>query len=142
MSTLPDSDDTRDERIDRRIGQTFAFLRDVLAHPSLVEKIPSGANLRHRDVALDREHVVVRLTAFQAPTMATWAAIVTGVDGASQRATSNPNTWHMHDARGWHVHPGRGQRVVVDAEGETSEAALDALEARVRRAVEVGALPG
>jgi hypothetical protein len=35
----------------------------VLANPSLVETVPSGATLRPRDVALDREQVVVHLTA-------------------------------------------------------------------------------
>ncbi len=141
MSRRPDIDDAQAELIDQRIGQTFTFPRDVLANPALVEKIPSGATLRHRDVSLDRDQVVVPLTAYQAPAMASWAAIVTGVDGAPSRWAKSA-TWHRHDARGWHAHPSRGQRVGFDVERETSEAALDDLETQVRGAVEVGALPG
>jgi len=132
MSTRPDIDDTQAELIDQRIGQTFAFLRDVLANPAVVEKIPSGATLRHRDVALDREQVVVRLTAYQAPPMPAWAATITGATGGRRR-------WgHVTT---WHIPRPNGQRMRFEAVGETADAALDALETQVRRAAEV-ALPG
>jgi hypothetical protein len=133
MSTRPDIDDAQAELIDQRIGQAFAFLRDVLSNPSLVEKIPSGATLRHRDVALEREHVVVRLTAFLAPEMPAGAATITG-------ATGGPQRWG--DITTWHVHRPNGQRMRFEAVGETADGALDALETQLRRAVEVEALPG
>ena len=141
MSTLPDIDDAQAEVIDQRIGQTFAFLRDVLANPALVEKIPTGATLRHRDMALDGVSVVVRLTAYRTPAMATWSAIVSGVDGTPPQ-WAQAGRWHMHDPYAWHVHLPNKKRITFDATGETPDAALDALEAEVRRAAEVAALPG
>ena len=133
MNTRPDIDEVQAELIDQRIGQTFAFLRDVLANPSLMEKIPSGATLRHRDVALDQEQVVVHLTAYQAPAMPAWAATITGT-------TSGPQRWK--DITTWHNHRPNGQRMRFEAVGETADAALDALETQVRRAAEAEALPG
>ena len=118
MSKLHDVDDAQAAVIDQRIGQGFAFLRDVLAHPALTEQIPTGATLRHRDVALDREPIVVRLTAYQAPAMATWAALVSGIEGAPPQ-WAHVGTWHAHDSTAWHLHPRNGQRVTFDATGET-----------------------
>jgi hypothetical protein len=123
--------ETRDEAVlnvteaatvDRRIEQTFAFLRDVLANPSLVEKIPSGATLRHRDVVLGQTPVVVHLTAYRTPAMPAWAATITGAKGSPVRRSN-------------------GQRLRLEAVGDSGDAALDALEAQVRHAAEVGALP-
>ena len=78
MKTLPDIDETQAAVIDQRIEQGFAFLRDALDRPELLTEIPDGATLRFRDVALDREQGVVRLTAYQAPGMPGWAATITG----------------------------------------------------------------
>lgn len=114
MSPRHDIDDAQAAVIDQRIGQSFAFLRDVLADPALIERIPTGATLRHRDVVLPADHAVVRLTAYQTPAMATWSALVTG----------------STDAR-------RAEAVI--ATSESAEAALDALEAELRRAIPVEA---
>jgi hypothetical protein len=122
MNRRPDSDETRPALINQRIGQGFAFLRDVLINPSLVEKIPSGATLRHRDVALDQAHIDVHLTAYQAPAMASWTALVTGVDGSTPPVLR----------RSWPLNHWGWKHVTLDAAGETVVAALDSLEAKLR----------
>jgi hypothetical protein len=133
MSTLPDIDEAQAAVIDQRIEQGFAFLRDVMDRPELLTEIPDGATLRFRDVALDREHVVVHLTAYQAPAMPAWAATITG-------ATGGPHRWgHVST---WHIHRPNGQQMRFEAVGETADGALDALETQLRRAAEVEALPG
>jgi hypothetical protein len=133
MSTLPDIDEAQAATVDQRIEQGFAFLRDALDHPEMLTEIPDGATLRFRDVALDWPHVVVRLTAYQTPAMPAWAATITG-------ATGSPHRWgHVTT---WHIHHPNGQRMRFEAIGKTADAALDTLETQVRRAAEVGALPG
>jgi hypothetical protein len=111
--------------IEQRIGQSFAFLRDVLANPWLVEKIRSGASLRHRDVVLDEAPFVVHLTAYQAPSMANWTAMVAGVD--------DELAWRRQRVPDWPVHRWGRLCTRVDAVGETAAAALDALEAKILR---------
>lgn len=133
MSHLPDIDPAQAKVIDQRIGQGFTFLRDVLDRPGLLEKIPSGATLRFRDVALFQGQVLLHLTAYQTPAMPAWAATITGGEGVPTRL-GHVETWHRHLPN--------GRRVSFHAAGETPEAALDALEAELRRADEIGALPG
>jgi hypothetical protein len=105
--------------IDQRIGQTFAFLHDVIDAPTLLEQIPDGAILRFRDVTLERAQLRVRLTAYRAPAMPTWAATVTGF-------TADDTKIEVGD-----------QLVPTSVTGATPEAALDALEAELRASVDV-----
>jgi hypothetical protein len=116
MSGQRDIDDEESRAIDTRLGQGFAFLRDVLADPSLVDEIPSGATLSYRDVAIGQGEV--RLTAFRAPDSVRWAVRVSGQRGV-QRDTQ---------AFLWALQP-----VLRDVTWETAEAAFAALEAALQR---------
>lgn len=102
--------------VDQRLGQAFTFLRDVLDHPGILEEIPDGAMLRHRDVVLPESGVQVRLTAYQAQGAPQWSATVTGisVNGAHEPA--------LPDLR---------------VDGATPEAAFEALVARLAQVTEV-----
>jgi hypothetical protein len=62
-NTFSDAEVTQ---IDQRIGQSFAFMRDVLDDPSLLDEIPSGSTLAFRDIVLLRDYV--RLTVFRPAT--------------------------------------------------------------------------
>ena len=101
--------------IDQRLGQAFAFLRDVLNHPDILEEIPDGATLRHRDVVLPESGLQVRLTAYRTQGTPHWSATVTGI---SANAAHKP------------VLP------VMQASGATPEAAFDVLEAELLRVTE------
>jgi hypothetical protein len=67
----------------------------------------------------------VHLTAYQAPAMATWTALVTGVDEEAA-------AWRWPARRGWPMSLWGRKRARINAVGETAAAALDALEAKLR----------
>jgi hypothetical protein len=102
--------------IDQRIGQGFAFLRDVLVGPSIMDEIPSGSTLAYHDVAIGQREV--RLTAFCAPDSAGWGVRVTGQTGLQRDAL----------AFLWALQP-----VLRDVTWETAAAAFAALEAALQR---------
>jgi hypothetical protein len=101
--------------IDQRLGQAFAFLRDVLDNPGVLEEIPDGAMLRHRDVVLPETGVYVRLTAYRTEGAPHWSATVTGISVNGAHAPALP---------------------VIQVGGTTPEAAFDALETALLRLTE------
>ncbi len=63
--------------IDHRLDQAFAFIRDVIDDPVILEEIPGGSSLRFSDVTIG--DVEVRLTAYpdEGPSWS-WTACITG----------------------------------------------------------------
>jgi hypothetical protein len=90
MSVQRDIDDEQAAVIDQRLGRGFAFLRDVLTGPGMLDEIPSGSTPVYRDVA--KRHGEVKLIAFRAPDRAGWGVRV--------------STWPQ--GRSGHVHPQSG----------------------------------
>jgi hypothetical protein len=133
MNEQDDSDEAQAAVIDQRIGQGFAFLRDVIDDPTVVEAIPTGASLRFRDVAIaqGQVRVQVRLTAYRAPEDRRWGARVTGFTSEFVPWASAFVDRLARDSAGF----------AVDATRGTAEAALDALEAELRDAAQVEAIP-
>lgn len=109
--------------ITARIDQTFAFLQDVLANPAITAVIPTGSTLRHREIEID--HRTYRLTAYRTPRMRQWAARLTAGPDAACTAAPDEVEFRL---------PAWDERPAVTTRGETAEAALDALEDRLRRA--------
>ena len=132
MSDYDDNDDAQANVIDARLGQGFAFLRDVLANPSLVKIIPAGSLLRHRDVVFGHALVSVRLTAYKPPAQDTWSAAIVGFGGRTAQAMRTAD----HDSRSVIGTRGVARQHFLVSHGKTAEAALDALEAELRRAFE------
>jgi hypothetical protein len=116
MSVQRDIDDEQAAVIDQRIGQGFAFLRDVLASPAILDEIPSGSTLAYRDVAMGQGEV--RLTAFRAPDSAGWGVRVSGQSGLERDALVF--LWAL-------------QPVLRDVTWETVAAAFASLEAALHR---------
>jgi hypothetical protein len=109
--------------ITKRIEQTFAFLQDVIDNPAITAVIPSGSELRHREIEI--EHRTYRLTAYRTPRMRQWAARLTaGPEPADDEAPDGVE----FRLPAWDVRPSSPAR------GETAEAALDVLEGKLRRA--------
>src|SRR4029079_4972545 len=102
--------------IDQRLGQAFAFLRDVLDHPCVLEQIPDGTMLRHRDVVLPESGVQVRLTAYRTQGATHWIATVTGIGVKGVEKPALPD---------------------LQVGGATSEDAFAALETELLRATAV-----
>ena len=119
MSVQPDIGDEQAREIDHRIGQGFAFLRDVLADPSIVDEIPSGSTLAYRNVAIGQGEV--RLTAFHAPDSVGWGLRVSGQSGLQRDAL----------AFLWALQP-----VLQGVTWETTAAAFAALEAALQRVIQ------
>lgn len=63
-------DPERAALITKRMGQAFAFARDVIDAPSILEEIPNGSMLLFRDVEYHGEQV--RLTAHPSPDRPGW----------------------------------------------------------------------
>ena len=100
--------------ITKRIGQAFAFARDVVDAPRLLEEIPEGSTLLFRDATFQGE--LIRLTAHPSPDHpGWWTARVTGpAHFATRGERSSPPTF--------------------PESGPTAKDALDALEERLREA--------
>jgi hypothetical protein len=77
MNEPHDIDEEQAAVIDKRLGQAFGFMRDVIDDPRTLEVIPSGSQLTFRDVEIaDRRF---RLVAYRLPgSEARWAARLTG----------------------------------------------------------------
>ena len=132
MSDDDDNDDAQANVIDARLSQSFAFLRDVLANPSLVKIIPAGSLLRHRDVVLGHALVSVRLTAYKSPAQDTWSATIAGFGGTTAQAMRGAE----RDSRSVVGMPEPPRKHFFVSHRKTAEAALDELEAKLRRALE------
>jgi hypothetical protein len=116
---------TQDEidLIDERLGQAFAFLRDVLDNPAITAAIPTGSTLRHREIEIeDRRY---RLTAYRTPRMRQWAARLTAGPEPADAGAPDGVEFRL---------PAWDERPASPARGETAEAALDVLEGKLRRA--------
>ena len=116
--------------LEARLGPGVTVLCDVLVNPSLVKIIPAGSLVRHRDVAFDPELWSVRLTAYQPPTQETWSATIAGFGDETARALREA---HRDRGSGLRRADGTRQHFLVSL-GKTAEAALDELEAELRRA--------
>ena len=133
MKEHNDIDDTRLAVSDERIGRGCTVRRDGLADPSLMETIPPGSTVLHRDVPFAPPRVRVHLVAYRPPASPTWAARITGIAG-------EPPIWTqgcecpVRDPHAWYVPLPLGASVTGEVTGASAEMALDALEARVHRA--------
>lgn len=113
--------------IDHRLDQAFAFIRDVIDDPVILEEIPDGSQLRFLDVTIGE--VVVRLTAYpEAGPSWSWTARITG-----------PARWAAEGRKPVNVLPGatgvtRKGSAAHPAHGHTAEEALAALEEQLRAA--------
>ena len=123
------------EAVDRRLKQAFAFMRDVVANPLLLDEIPSGSTLVNRDVMF--QGTQLRLTAHQSPNQSgEWTARVSGppeIAEASRQWAPPSETRGM--AGKWGSPPTYPER------GPTAAAALDALEEKLREADRVSTTP-
>ncbi len=119
-------DPERAARITRRMAQAFAFARDVIDAPRLLEEIPDGSTLLFRDIEYCGEQV--RLTAHPSPDrLGWWTARVTGpaqLATESHRWEPPIGTWGMGGE--WSSRP------PFPASGPTARDALDALEETLR----------
>lgn len=115
-------------QIEKRIGQTFGFVRDMIDDPRALEEIPDGSRLAFRDVVIQQTRV--RLTAYPANDQTgTWIARVTGpAPLAAAGRSRRPPIESGGMAGKWGSSPTSPER------GETAAAALDALEAKLRDA--------
>jgi hypothetical protein len=113
--------------IELRLDQAFAFFRDVLESPALLEEIPDGSMLRFSDVMIG--DAAFRLTAYPdaGPNWA-WTAKVTGpadkVVIGRERA----------DASRFGAEETQGSTPTHVGHGYTAEDALSALEEKLRNA--------
>ncbi len=115
-------------QIEKRIDQTFDFVRDIIDDPRTLEEIPDGSKLAFRDVVVQQFRV--RLTAYPANDQTgCWIARVTGpAPLAAEGRNWRPPIQKPGIAGKWGSSPMSPER------GETAAAALDALEAKLRDA--------
>ena len=109
-------DPERAALITKRIGQAFAFARDVIDTPRMLDEIPDGSTLFFRDVEFQGEHV--RLIAHPSHDRPDWWTA--RVSGPAPLASG---------ARQWTSPRGRPETFL--ASGPTAKDALDALEQRL-----------
>ena len=77
---LPEIDDEQAKLIDRNLELGFAFLRDVLHRPEIVDEIPSGSRLAYQEISFPEFGLAsVRLTAFRPRRSRRWGVRVTGI---------------------------------------------------------------
>lgn len=121
----------RDATIRANIDRAFDFLADVYDDPSVLARVPDGSTLAFREIDL-RGHLY-RLTAAQRKdTVEGWTAVISGytlTQGA--RLFERP----VIDGRST-MHDLAAIVRTFRATGETAAAALDALETKLRTAIE------
>ena len=119
-------DPERAALITRRMGQAFAFARDVIDAPSILEEIPDGSTLLFRDIEYHGEQI--RLTAHPAQErIGWWTARVTGpAQLASDSRRWEPPIGTRGMGGNWSSPP------TFPEHGPTAEDALDALEEKLR----------
>ena len=77
---LPEIDDEQAKTIGLNLALGFAFLRDVLHRPEIVDEIPSGSTLAYCAISLPAFGLPsVRLTAFRLRRSRRWGVRVTGI---------------------------------------------------------------
>lgn len=140
MNEHNDIDDTQLAVSDERLGRGCTVRRAGLADPSLMETIPPGSTVRHRDVPFEPARVRVHLTAYRPPASPTWAARLAGVAGEPPIWTQGRER-PVRDPHAWFVPLPLGASVTGEVNGASAEMALDTLEARVRRAFAWETLP-
>ena len=115
--------DKQAAQIDQRLGQGFAFLRDVVDDPRLLIVVPDGSTLFFRDVEIPGHQI--RLVAYRIPDADNrWAARMTGSTKAGD------------------VEPGHALMVPASVEcDESAEAALDAFEELILTIVRIAHEP-
>jgi hypothetical protein len=119
MRNHDDMDPARAALIDKRLAQAFAFARDVIDEPETLEEIPDGATLLFRDVVWQGR----RLRA------GWWVSRVTGPAqlAAKSRQWVRPIETRTPAAGGKWSSP-----APYPESGPSAEAALDALEEKLR----------
>lgn len=121
-------DPQRAALITKRMTQAFAFARDVIDAPVLLEEIPDGATLLFRDIEFRGEQM--RLTAHPSPERpGWWTARVTGpapLAAESRRWEPPSETWS--NGGKWSSPP------TYPEQAPTAMDALDALEQKLHEA--------
>ena len=110
-------DDKRAAQITERIGETFAFMRDVLDDPAILEEIPDGAEIELRNVTIG-EH---------------------GYHIVAYRAESNPERWLARTTGRTNLDLAPHRRFWVSVRllsGVSAEAAMNSVESALRAAEE------
>lgn len=119
-------DPKRAALITKRMAQAFAFARDVVDTPSILDEIPTGSTLRFRDVDMYGERA--HLTAYPSSERPDWWTA--RVTGPAQLATESrqwePPSKPRGMNRAWSSPP------PFVARGPTAEDALDSLESKLR----------
>ena len=90
--SLPEIDDEQAKVIDRNLALGFAFLRDVLHRPEIVDEIPNGSTLAYRAISLSQFDLTVRLTAFHPRRSRRWGVRVTGIGEFGSPPLDRPTT--------------------------------------------------
>ena len=110
-------DPERAAQITERIGETFAFMRDVLDEPAILEEIPDGAEIEIRQVTISGQ--VYRIVAY--------------------RSESGPERWIARTTGQMSPDHIRGHEFSVSirlSSTVSAEAAMDGVEAALRAAEE------
>lgn len=109
--------------IELRIEQGFTFLQDVLENPAIVEVVPEGSEFRFQEVVAGATNF--HLVAFR-PQNAPEDPWVARVIKPAEYASEHRNVARPEDV------PGAGGNPVTRPEvGDTAEAALEALAAKL-----------
>jgi hypothetical protein len=128
MRHTDDITDDQAAQIDERLGQAFAFVRDMIDAPEVLEAIPHGGTLYFRDISWLGEPL--RLTAHPAPDHPDlWTARVTG---PAQLVVASRRWAPPTRSRG--LARRRASQPLDPETAPTADAALDALEAKLRAA--------
>lgn len=116
----------RAKLIGKRIAQAFAFARDVIDAPDLLEEIPDGSTLLFRDVMF--QGLSLRLTAHPAQDRpGWWTARVTGPANLANESLRWLPPVGTHGMGGkW------GSPPTYPEDGPTPKDALDTLEEKLR----------
>jgi hypothetical protein len=118
-------DPERAALITKRMAQAFAFARDMIDTPALLEEIPDGSTLLFRDVVHHGEQI--RLTAHPSPDRPDWWSA--RVTGPAQLAIESRRWIPPIETRGmggkWSSPPSFPEK------GPTAKDALDALEEKL-----------
>ena len=128
---MNDSDDVNDAQaaqIDQRLGQAFAFMRDMIDAPAVLDEIPDGTRLFFRDVVWQGQQL--RLTAHPSSERpGWWTARITGPAEIALRSMRwAPPPGSRGQAGKW------GSPPTFPESAPTIDAALDALEEKLRDA--------
>lgn len=110
-------DDTRAAQITERIGETFAFLHDVLDDPAILEEIPNEAEIDLRNVTIgEQAYHIVAYRSESDPER--WIA----------RTTGRPTLDLAHDRPFW--------ASIRISSAVSADAAMNGVEAALRAAAE------